>query len=158
MEALGRAGDALGYLLPIIEQERTDEAGADPTELAHRCGRLLVRTGDDARAADLLGRARKQVATDDPLNDPIADDLFAVLYRLGRTVEARDLARRTAADGAPSRRATWLVRSAQLSETAPRLQLLREADSLLPGDAEVADALEAALRAADEFDELERHL
>jgi tetratricopeptide (TPR) repeat protein len=158
LDALGRAKDALEYLLPLVDPDKIGETGADPIDLDVRCARLLSANGDDPTAAERLVHAERQIADDDPRADAIAEDLFSVQYRLGRTIEARDLARRAAERGPPASKPTWLVRAAQLSEPTTRLKLLRQAQRLDPDDREVAQALEAALRTSGERAELEMHL
>jgi tetratricopeptide (TPR) repeat protein len=158
LDALDRPRDALAHLRPLLDDDRAHRAGADPIDLARRCARLAGRLGLDDEATDCLRRALDRVTNDDPRRDAIADDLFGTYYRGGRTVEARELARAHLEHPEAARRATWMVRAAQLAEPKAGLELLRKAQRLRPLDDEIGDALEAALRATGAREELERHL
>ena len=161
LERAGRLRDALDVLRPLLDAPEQAPGLPPLPNTARKLATLAADVGDDEAALEFLMRARAELisrAADNWTIEQLSEELFGVLYRLGHVEQAEDLAAEMLTRTDERRRPHWLLQAAIVGTGDARLERLREAAELAPRNADVADGLEAELRARGLQDELRHHL
>ncbi len=141
----GRADAALEHLLPLLgsgsgeQSARLKSLGIHEATLTERCATLLITTGQDERALELLSRAFA-LHTEEASKSALAEQMVPLLERANASDRLAELIfdRVEATDGKD--KVPWLVRAARMvPERASAL--LREALAIDPADQSLADLL-----------------